>query len=165
MAFRAQALQRLGGFDLSLGPGTPARGGEDLVLFIDHLWKGGAIGYEPAAMVFHTHRAEYSALRQQLYNYGLGYTALLTALIVADPRHVLGLAARLPIAFRTMRAERAARMERNGAGTPTRHSPVGRPAPEELAKLERRGSLRGPVAYAHSRLTARRRRRLGAAAH
>jgi glycosyltransferase involved in cell wall biosynthesis len=146
MAFRAEALRRLGGFDLSLGPGTPARGGEDLVLFIAHLWNGGAIGYEPAAMVFHSHRAEYPALRQQLYNYGLGFTALLSALVLDDARHVLGVLSRVP-AF--VRASRSREQAVAGPAGPAR---LGPPVPAELSTLERRGSLRGPGAYAHSRL-------------
>jgi hypothetical protein len=151
-AVRAGALRRLGGFDLSLGTGTPARGGEDLALFIRHLWNGGSIGFEPAALVFHSHRAEYAGLRRQLYNYGLGYTALLSSLVLADPVHLVGIASQLPPGQRQSGGRPA-----DGAA-PVSPRPE-EPVPAELRILERRGALRGPVAYAHSRLSTRRRAR------
>ncbi|MCZ2829872.1 glycosyltransferase [Modestobacter sp. VKM Ac-2986] len=151
MAFRASALRRLGAFDVALGTGTPARGGEDLAAFISLLWNGGVIGYEPAAVVFHTHRADYPELRDQLRAYGLGFTATLTSLVAHDPRHLLGVAAQLPYAV--VRAR-----QRRGAGTPV---PAARSfdepaAPQELKRVERLGAFRGPDAYVRSRLRARR---------
>ena len=150
-AVRADALRRLGGFHRSLGTGTPARGGEDLELFIRHLWNGGSIGYEPAAVVFHSHRAEYAQLRRQLHNYGLGYTALLSALVLSDPRHLVGIVSQLSARRREPDGPAAGQPPTGGAA----------PVPAELRRLERRGSLRGPLAYAQSRLTERSRARLG----
>jgi cellulose synthase/poly-beta-1,6-N-acetylglucosamine synthase-like glycosyltransferase len=40
MAFRRTALEKIGGFDVALGAGTPARGGEDLAALISVLWAG-----------------------------------------------------------------------------------------------------------------------------
>ncbi|MGY2078734.1 glycosyltransferase [Modestobacter sp. SYSU DS0657] len=158
MAFRASVLRDIGGFDPSLGPGTPARGGEDLALFITHLWRGGAIGYEPAAMVFHSHRADYDGLRRQLFDYGRGFTALLTALLLADPLHLVGIASRLPA---YVRQARSAGGHGGSEAAPVEPADrLGSPVPGELATLESRGALRGPAAYLHSRVTERRRRRL-----
>jgi hypothetical protein len=157
MAFRTGTLRRLGGFDPSLGPGTPARGGEDLLLFMRHLWNGGSIGYEPAAVVQHAHRADLAGLRRQLEDYGLGFTALLSALVVTDPRHLVGLAARIPGALRRAATARPGHQATGAAPV------LGAPVPAELRTLERRGSLRGPLAYARSRVTRSRRARRGVA--
>ncbi|SMO98479.1 Glycosyl transferase family 2 [Geodermatophilus aquaeductus] len=150
MAFRARTLRDLGGFDPALGAGTPARGGEDLAAIIGVLWSGGSIGFEPSAVVFHTHRADYAALRDQVGGYGLGYTAMLSALVLTDPRHLLGLASQLPIAARTVLARRRA-----PAGAPD--PAIGPPPPAELSRLSRRGAVRGPASYVRSRRVARER--------
>lgn len=102
MAFRREALQRLGLFDVALGTGTPARGGEDLAMMISVLWTGGKIGYEPASVVHHRHRRGLDELYHQLQGNGLGFTAMLTSLIRHDPRHFLGLSSQLPLALRQM---------------------------------------------------------------
>ena len=49
MAFRTAVLRDLGGFDEALGTGTPAQGGEDLLMFVRLLSGGGRLAYEPAA--------------------------------------------------------------------------------------------------------------------
>ena len=151
MSFRTEALRRLGGFDVALGAGTRAKGGEDLAAIIRLLWDGQAVGYEPAAVVFHTHRADYPSLRAQVRGYGLGFTAMLTSLIWGDPRHLLGIAAQVPAVVRqALRARGAAEV------APVGPTAVPGPAvPAELVALERRGSLAGPVAYLRSRLTSR----------
>ncbi|WP_170149109.1 glycosyltransferase [Geodermatophilus normandii] len=146
MAFRRTALARLGDFDVALGTGTPSKGGEDLAMFIRLLWLGGAIGYEPAAVVFHTHRAGEDELRAQLHDYGLGFTAMLTSLVLRDPRHVLGLAAKVPAAVRSRWATTS-----EPAGPP----PLGPVPPADLARLERAGGRRGPGAYVRSLRAAR----------
>jgi GT2 family glycosyltransferase len=151
MAFRATTLRDLGGFDVALGTGTPARGGEDLAVLVRLLWNGGVIGYEPAAVVFHTHRADYASLRDQIGAYGLGFTAMLTSLVLADPRHLLGVLAQLPAVAARLRDRR-----RQPSVTPTPTpgpAPASQepPVPAELVRLERRGALRGPAAYLRSR--------------
>ncbi len=152
MAFRASTLRRLGGFDRALGAGTPARGGEDLAAIIGVLWNGGSIGFEPSAVVFHTHRADYASLRDQIGGYGLGYTAMLSALVLTDPRHLLGLASQLPIAARTVLARRRAAAPPGAPG-----AALGPPPPAELSRLSRRGAVRGPASYLRSRRVARER--------
>ncbi|NEK96448.1 glycosyltransferase [Modestobacter muralis] len=150
-AVRTATLRRLGGFDPALGAGTPARGGEDLALFIAHLWAGGAIGYEPTAVVFHAHRADEAGLRAQLHGYGLGYTAMLTALVARDPRHLLGLAAQVAV-------QGAGRLHGRPAGTPdpTPSTVLGPPPPADLGAVEQRAKLLGPAAWVRSRRAAGR---------
>lgn len=65
MAFRRQALERLGGFDTALDVGMPARGAGDLDVFHRLLAAGNVIQYEPAALVRHHHRRDGTALEAQ----------------------------------------------------------------------------------------------------
>jgi glycosyltransferase involved in cell wall biosynthesis/peptidoglycan/xylan/chitin deacetylase (PgdA/CDA1 family) len=81
-AFDRERLIRLGGFDEALGAGTRTRGGEDLDVFVRVLLGGGAIAYEPAAVVWHHHRADEESLLRQMYGYGTGLTAYLTKLLL-----------------------------------------------------------------------------------
>jgi glycosyltransferase involved in cell wall biosynthesis len=72
MAFRARVLRELGGFDEALGAGTPARGGGDLLILARLLSRGYAIGFEPAALVYHNHYEDEAALQLQVERYGRG---------------------------------------------------------------------------------------------
>ena len=92
MAFRAGTLATLGGFDTALGPGTPTQAGEDIELFVRLLSTGHRLAVEPTAYVHHTHRRTYPELREQMSGYGRGLTAMLTATVLRDPRHLIGLA-------------------------------------------------------------------------
>lgn len=151
MAFRKVALERRGGFDTTLGTGTAARGGEDLAALIDVLWSGGAIGYEPAAVVHHQHRRSLEELLHQLDGNGTGFTAMLVSLIRRDRRHLLGLLAQLPLAAQRMafqslaraRGQEASGQQRPGRGTPARY-------PSTLVLHELRGMCKGPVAFYRS---------------
>lgn len=77
MAFRARVFERIGGFDPALDVGTPANGGGDLEMFFRVLKEGGTLVYEPAAILRHRHRRTYAALRTQLTNNGIGFSAYL----------------------------------------------------------------------------------------
>jgi GT2 family glycosyltransferase len=143
MAFRSQTLRELGGFDLALGAGTDARGGEDLLMFARLAWRGYSVGFEPAAIVHHTHRRDEASLERQIYGYGLGYAALLTALVLEDPRH---LGRMLGTAGRVVRAMVA------GYRGKVQADRLSDPRTSELARLERRGMATGPVVYLRSRL-------------
>jgi glycosyltransferase involved in cell wall biosynthesis len=77
-AVRTDLLRSLGGFDVSLGAGTPAGGGEDLDVFLRVVLARHDISYEPRALVWHRHRAEVTDLRRQLFTYGSGLSALAT---------------------------------------------------------------------------------------
>ena len=72
---RADVARELGGFDVSLGAGTPAGGGEDLDLHVRLLRDGHAVAYEPSAIVWHTHPDGASSLRRQVRRHGVGLGA------------------------------------------------------------------------------------------
>jgi GT2 family glycosyltransferase len=74
-ALRRSAIQRMGGFDTLLGAGSPARGGEDLDVFVRVILGGGRLCYLPAALVWHQHRTGSDELERQLYAYGHGLGA------------------------------------------------------------------------------------------
>ena len=54
------------------GPGTEAKGGDDLAAFFDVIAAGHAIAYEPGAIVYHEHHRTFEALRRQTFGYGAG---------------------------------------------------------------------------------------------
>lgn len=157
MAFRRAFLAEHG-FDLHLGTGTPARGGEDLAALVDVLWSGGCLGYEPAAVVHHTHRREQTQLERQLQGNGVGFTAMLTALVVRDPRHLLALARLTPRAAVAMGRQTAARLgHRNSSPTEGGDGASARPlttSSRRLVRLELLGMPWGPLAYLRSRRAA-----------
>jgi GT2 family glycosyltransferase len=148
MAFRTETLRELGGFDLALGAGTACRGGEDLVMFARLAWRGYSIGFEPAAVVYHTHRQEEAALERQIEGYGLGYGALLTALVLEDPRHIGRMLGTAPRAARVMIAGYRSKLDAE-PGQPN-------PRRRNLARLELRGMAAGPVTYLRSRIRRQR---------
>jgi len=140
MAFRAAVLRAAGGFDEALGVGTPSCGGEDLAIFLELLTAGHRLGYEPGAMVFHQHRATFDELARQLRGYGIGFTAMLTAITLRDPRHLIGLLAVLPAWLRSLRDPASAKHVHRQADYP-----------RSLARAELLGMLAGPFAYLASR--------------
>ncbi|OKJ99786.1 glycosyl transferase family 2 [Streptomyces sp. CB03234] len=151
MAFRATALNGVGGFDPATGTGTPARGGDDLYAFVRVLAAGHRLHYTPDALVRHHHRETWQDLRDQAYGYGAGLTAYLTALAVRRPALLPALLARLPRGLAHARVMTAAR-EGGDTGAPGLHGTHHHPWPRGLSRLERRGMLYGPVGYARARL-------------
>ena len=75
MAFRREALMRMGGFDEALG--VPRPGGEDLDIFYRIIRSGSSIAYEPRFLAYHQHRRDYRGLRRQYWMWGLGFMAFL----------------------------------------------------------------------------------------
>jgi GT2 family glycosyltransferase len=143
MAYRALVLRELGGFDLALGAGTKARGGEDLAMFARLAWRGHGVGFEPDAIVHHTHRRDEGSLERQIEGYGIGYGALLTALVLEDPRHLGRMLATAARAVRVMTAGYRNKLD-------IRSQPD--PRTRELARLELRGMAAGPLVYLRSRV-------------
>ena len=82
---RADVARELGGFDVSLGAGTRAGGGEALDLYVRLLRDGRAVAYEPSAIVWHTHPDGASPLRRQVRRHGVGLGALLTKQLITGP--------------------------------------------------------------------------------
>jgi glycosyltransferase involved in cell wall biosynthesis len=147
MAFRRAALDRIGGFDVALGAGTPTSGGEDTLALTLVMLEGYEIAYEPAALMWHHHRQDMASLNKQLHGYSVGLTAFYAALLRQRPSALFGLLKLLPAAGGYLKGKKA-----DAAGEPAE-------APELAAELDRRqlpGMLKGPVAYARSRRIQRR---------
>jgi GT2 family glycosyltransferase len=139
MAFRRSALTRIGGFDIYIGGGTLARAGEDVALALKLVVTGGTYAYEPAALVRHSHRRTEAEFLKQAFNYGTGLTALFSAMIVRDPRHLVSIVRRVPYGFRHL------------TRSPEARSPSAAPSyPRETLAYQILGMLYGPLAYARS---------------
>jgi glycosyltransferase involved in cell wall biosynthesis len=78
MAFRRSILARIGGFDERLGAGASGCS-EDSEYWYRILAAGGTCLYEPRAVVFHHHRADWPGLRRQHRAYMEGHVAALVA--------------------------------------------------------------------------------------
>ncbi|MFE1439894.1 glycosyltransferase [Streptomyces sp. NPDC058739] len=142
MAFRADVLRALGGFDTATGAGTPGRGGDDLLAFFEILTAGHTLAYQPSAIVWHCHRRTRDAVAAQAFGYGAGLGAYLTGALLRDPRRLPGLLRRLPRGIRYAMTRSRARGADPEAGWS-----------RQLALLEARGMVYGPCGYLRGRLT------------
>jgi glycosyltransferase involved in cell wall biosynthesis len=138
--------RELGGFDVALGPATPACGGEHIDLLVRLLQRGYTISYEPTAIVWREHPARAEAHRRQIYRYGIGLGAMISKRIIAGPARLAWLQA-IPAAIRYSRNPAP---QLNG-------DTLGR-YPMRLSWLMRLGMLLGPFAYLWSAFLARARR-------
>ncbi len=140
VAFRASFLQKVGGFDPALGPGSLAQGGEDLALFFQVIKNGYRLVYEPTAVLYHLHRRTYASLRKQMYYYGVGLMAYLTKVLLDNPQLLLDFISKVPYGiFFTLHARSLKNSKKSSS------------YPQELTRLERKGMLYGPIAYIQSR--------------
>ncbi len=156
MAFRRDAIARIGGFDVALGAGTPALAGEDTLALTLVLLAGYRIAYEPAALMRHHHRSDLDSLSYQLKGYGVGLTAYYAAVLRQRPSALRALVRLLPSAVGYLRGAKTSR----SAAPPDRSA-----APPDLSaglRLRQRWwMLTGPAAYLRS---ARRQARIAALA-
>ncbi|MHB1087363.1 MAG: glycosyltransferase [Acidimicrobiales bacterium] len=139
MAVRRSAFMSVGGFDVELGVGTPTRGGEDLAMFLNVLFGGGSLAFEPGALVRHHHRRSQSAFMRQVFGYGVGLGAMYSSVVRKDPRHLWAMAKRVPAAIRLLVRPRT---ERSVSSMSSYPSPT-------LA-VQIMGLACGPVAYVRS---------------
>jgi GT2 family glycosyltransferase len=84
MALRRTVVEHVGFFDEALGPGTPAKCGEDYELFSQILSAGYRIVYDPAALSWHRHRRTWRNLRKTIYGYGVGVYAFWTRAFLVE---------------------------------------------------------------------------------
>ena len=145
MAMRRSTLDRIGGFDPRLGVGTPTKGGEDPGAFLKIIASGGTVAFEPAALVRHSHRRTQHEFMVQVFGYGTGLTAMLTSIILDDPRHVVAIAKRLPAAARLIARPAS---ERSTSLAPS--------YPRRTVFYQLAGMAYGPVALVRSMLQSRR---------
>jgi GT2 family glycosyltransferase len=76
----------VGGFDVALDVGTPTNGGGDIEFYYRLVAAGYELRYEPAAMVYHVHRRDEEALKQQIYNNGRAFAAYLLTIARNEPQ-------------------------------------------------------------------------------
>ncbi len=145
MAIRKSVIDRVGGFCLTLGTGSPTCGGEDLEMFMRIALSGATVAFEPAALVRHSHRDSKEAFLRQVRGYGVGLTALYTSVLLHDPRHILRMA---PKAFRGYRDLMTSRSRRSVSFETT--------YPEETRRTELWGMIHGPISYLESLVMYRR---------
>lgn len=138
MAFRREALARIGGFDVALGAGTPTFAGEDTLALTLVLLSGYRIAYEPAALMRHHHRRDMDGLGRQLRGYQVGLTAFYAALVRHRPAVLPALLWLAPTAVGYLR----------GAEVVQTAAPGNLPA--GLKRRQRRSLLMGPLAYMRS---------------
>jgi O-antigen biosynthesis protein len=140
MSFRRTALASIGGFDPALGNGTPALGGVDSEVLLRTVLLTHRLRYRPAAIAYHDHRAEYDALKRQIFAYGSGLTAYYLKTISTNPRALPAFVAAVPRGIKFMLSPTSSMNYRKTSGYPP-----------ELTRAELRGMLYGPIGYVKSR--------------
>jgi O-antigen biosynthesis protein len=138
MAFRREALARIGGFDVAMGAGTPALASEDTLALTLVLLAGYRIAHEPAALMRHHHRQDMDSLGRQLHGYGVGLGAYYLALLRHRPSVFPALLRLVPAAAGYLREAKVM-----GTAAP-------KDVPARLKGQQLRGMLTGPVAYVRS---------------
>lgn len=154
-AFDRNCLNELGAFDEALGAGTHTRGGEDLDMFIRVLNSGRAIVYEPAAVVWHRHRADDTALLRQMYGYGTGLSALIAKYLVQRSTR-MDVLRRIGAGLPRVMAIRSSTAARLGAGVQR---------PSGAMRRELAGFAVGPLLYLLAMRTVRDHGRMVAQEH
>ncbi len=101
--------------------------------------------YQPAAIVHHSHRRDYPGLQKQAYGYGVGLTAFLTKVIVKKPQRLFEIVPLIPRAINYVLSPNSSKNVKKRADYP-----------RELGRLELKGMLYGPLAYAKSLWSIRR---------
>jgi glycosyltransferase involved in cell wall biosynthesis len=144
MAFDTAWLRGIGGFDAATGVGTPARGGEDLLALFQVVTSGRTLAYRPGALIRHYHHRDLAAVQRQVYDYGVGLGAYLTSAVVHEPQTLFSMIRRAPAGL--------VYFSGGSGGSEIRPDWW----PRRLTRLERRGLLYGPLAYAISRARGRR---------
>jgi len=139
MAFRADFLRMVGGFDPALQCGM------DIAAFFQAIKRGYTLVYEPAALAYHGHRREYLELQKQIYTYGVGLTAYLTKILLEQPRYLLELVTKVPYGLIFMLSTRSPKNQKKQVDYP-----------KELTRLEFKGMLHGPFIYLGRRSKRRR---------
>lgn len=148
MAFRRELLRRVGGFDTALDVGTPSHGAGDLEMFHRVLVSGAVAHYEPAALVWHSHRRDRAGLARQLRDNGRAFGVYLIGCAMRRTVPVMRVARYAAIIWLGWLVGRLAR------------SLVGRDRlPAALRAAELWGAMQAPWAYWRTRRSDRALRR------
>ena len=149
MAFRRDAIERIGRFDCALGAGTLSHGGRGhLLRSLCCCTRAGPSYIQPTAFVYHPyHHRDYQSLQRVFTGYGRGLTAFYTSLLVRHPLcHPATLAG-----LKHGRAMYEPLFERQQAPCARSKSTF----PRELIRANLRGMLEGPLMYGRARRRAR----------
>jgi GT2 family glycosyltransferase len=144
MAFRRDAIERIGRFDCALGTGTATLAGEDTAALSALLLAGGTIVYQPSAIVHHRHRRDFAALERVMLGYGRGLSAYYASMLLRDP-------ACLPELVRLSRRALRDQLSPDGQRLGELDG-----FPAELLRINRKGMLQGAFMYPGAWLRARR---------
>jgi GT2 family glycosyltransferase len=134
VAWDRKLFSKIGGFD----PALSKIGAEDISAFFDALNSGFTIVYQPAAIVFHEHRSDFSQLRNQVYWYGIGLGGYLARCLTKDTMRFV---TRIPFGLVYLLSS-----------TSSKNAKKSRGFPQELTRLERRGVWRGAALYIRARM-------------
>ena len=145
LAIKKNTLEDVGYFDPALGAGTITTCGDDLAMYVQILFGGYQLVYEPTAFLQHVHRKEYVALQKQIYNYGVGFSAFLTKTLWDNPGQILGFLLRIPYGLYLLLSPQSFKNQKKESSYPT-----------DLVGLEYRGLLVGWYRYLKSRWRTRR---------
>jgi glycosyltransferase involved in cell wall biosynthesis len=150
MAFRTEALRAAGGLDPSFNT-KALPNGTDVEALLRVMLRGWTVVHDPGAIVQHAHQREYHQLERRVYGYGLGLTAVLTKSILHNPKLIPELLRKLPrgVAFAL-------------SPSSTKNDSKQNDYPAELDRLELRGMVKGPLAYARGSREAKRARQSAA---
>jgi GT2 family glycosyltransferase len=113
LSVRRSAFEAVGGFDETLGPGTPARAAEDVDLLYRLANAGFTLLYEPDAVVYHELKSRRARVGGR-YGYGLGLGTFLARHAARGDAYARALRRRYAAAL----ARRAASGLRHGDGWP-----------------------------------------------
>jgi GT2 family glycosyltransferase len=144
MAFRRDAIERIGRFDCALGTGTATLAGEDTAALSALLLAGGTIVYQPSAIVHHRHRRDFAALERVMLGYGRGLSAYYASMLLRHPRCLPEL---VRLSGRALRDQASPDGQRLGELDGF---------PRELLRINRKGLLQGAFVYPGAWLRARR---------
>ena len=97
------------------------------------------MAFEPRAVVRHQHRETPEQFFSQVFGYGVGLSAMFTALVIRDPRHLWHMARRLPGGLRLLTKPREERSPSQRASYP-----------KGVFVKHVLGMALGPIAYAQS---------------
>jgi cellulose synthase/poly-beta-1,6-N-acetylglucosamine synthase-like glycosyltransferase len=135
MAFRREALAKVGGFDEGMGPATTLRAAEDQDLFRRIVRAGWAGAYDPTILVTHRQwRTRTQSIRRQ-FDYGVGAAAVAVKAIRLRDRDGWGML--------------RSRLWRNGVALTARNLRIGYESGAAAALVRTAGVLVGtPIAWA-----------------
>jgi GT2 family glycosyltransferase len=132
---RRDVALRMGGFDPTLGPGTPTMGGEDLDLFVRLAQDSVGIVYDPTVIILHDHPDSLAGIRRHAYSYGIGVTAMLAKQLIHGPQRRQMLQ-RVPAGVRYVLSPSSRKNRQKSSDYP-----------RSLDALERLGMVLGPWTY------------------